>query len=63
MCTKVIDDTMLRIYFSKASNADPSTQNKITPDVALDPENTVTNTELKDQAEDILKYTRLKTCY
>ena len=35
MCTKVIDDTTLRIYFPKASNADPFTPNKFTTNVSL----------------------------
>ena len=39
MCTKVIDDTTLRIYFPKASNTDPFTQNKSTTVVSLAPEN------------------------
>ena len=56
MCTKVIDDTTLRIYFPKASNVDPISQSKSTTVVSLAPENSVTNTELKDQAEETLIY-------
>ena len=53
MCTKVIYDTTLRIYFPKDSDADPLTQNKSTVIGSLAPENSVTDTELKDQDEDI----------
>ena len=50
MSTKVIDDTTLRIYFPKVPNADPVTQSKSNT-VSLAPENSVTDTELKDQDE------------
>ena len=47
MCTKEIDDTTLRMYFPKVSNAETfNTQNKVTTAVSLAQENT-----------------RLKTCY
>ena len=60
MSTKVIDETTLRIYFPKASNADPVTQSKSTT-ASLSPENSDTATELKDKAKDI--NIQGQTCY
>ena len=60
MSTQVVDETTLRIYFSKASNADPFTQSKSTT-VSLAPENSDIATELKDKPEDI--NIQGQTCY
>ena len=48
--------------FQKLLYADTSTNNKTTATVAPDKENSVTNTELKDQTEEI-NIQGLKTCY
>ena len=52
MCTKVIDDTTIRIYFPKAPNVDRSSQERSAV-ISSSPEKSVSDTEFKDKAEAI----------
>ena len=50
MSTKVIDETTLRIYFPKASNADPFAQSKSTTASSISEiSNTATDTKDKEE--------------
>ena len=61
MCTKVIDDTTLRIYFPKALNADRFSLERSAIISSSTPEKSVPDTEFKDKNEAI--NTQGQTCY
>ena len=58
MSTKIIDETKLRIYFPKASNADPFARSTTVSSI-LKTSNTVTSSKNKDKAINIQSY----ACY
>ena len=60
MSTKVIDETTLRIYFPKASNADPFARRKSTTVSSFSEiSGTTTDSKVKEQAINIQGY----SCY